>query len=227
MILVVYTSKIKRDYYYRTERLLFKKFCSDFFTGEDIGQIYCIEQIYEKQFVWGPNLTTLSPSENYKYIIKIHEFMPFTSPMELNPTPTAVDDKTRRRICPNGCDRPVSVCLCHKIPREKIATKTKIIIIQHPHETRHKLATVPVLAKCLDNCEIVFGRRLRHTISPFLDSLCADAVSNPENARRVVFLFPGEEFLLNLVKRLDFYGDCVNTCVVIAKRLELCGLCVC
>ncbi|KAL8109602.1 tRNA-uridine aminocarboxypropyltransferase A [Apium graveolens] len=110
--------------------------------------------------------------------------------MESNPTIT-VADKLRRRICPNGCDRPINVCLCHKIPRQKIATKTKIIIIQHPHETRHKLATVPVLAKCLDNCEIVVGRRLRNTISPFLDSICADAVSNPQNARRVVFLFPG------------------------------------
>ncbi|KAK1370487.1 tRNA-uridine aminocarboxypropyltransferase [Heracleum sosnowskyi] len=112
--------------------------------------------------------------------------------MELNLTDTS-DKKPRRRICTNGCDRPINVCLCHKIPRDKISTATKIIIIQHPHETRHKLATVPVLAKCLGNCEIVFGRRLRRNVSPFLDSLYDDAVSNPENARPVVFLFPASK----------------------------------
>ncbi|WOG84261.1 hypothetical protein DCAR_0103443 [Daucus carota subsp. sativus] len=128
--------------------------------------------------------------------------------MEANLTEN-VGGNTRRRICTTGCDRPINVCLCDKIPRDKIGTITKIIIIQHPHERRHKLATVPVLAKCLDNCEIVFGRRLRRTVSPFLDSLCADAVAHPQNARRVVFLFPGTETMpsLDIDEWKSLHGD--------------------
>ncbi|KAE9466056.1 hypothetical protein C3L33_02038, partial [Rhododendron williamsianum] len=68
---------------------------------------------------------------------------------------------TRRRICSGGCDRPVNVCLCEKIPAEPISTLTQVVILHHPHEQRHKLATVPVLAKCLRHCQTLVGRRLR------------------------------------------------------------------
>lgn len=111
--------------------------------------------------------------------------------MESNIANAGVD----RRICTTGCDRPKNVCVCHVIPREKISTATKIIVLQqYPHnEPRHKFSPVPVLAKCLDNCEIVYAPLLRRNVSPFLDSLYSYAVSDPENARPVLFLFPGSE----------------------------------
>ncbi|KAK6149144.1 hypothetical protein DH2020_016669 [Rehmannia glutinosa] len=70
----------------------------------------------------------------------------------------------RRRTCTTGCGRPVSVCLCHTLPSTPIPTATKIVILHHPHERRHKLATVPILSKCL-NCEIIVGRKLKYGVS--------------------------------------------------------------
>lgn len=102
---------------------------------------------------------------------------------------------TRRMICLNGCDRPVNVCICNKIPTPPIPTTTQIVILQHPHEQRHKLATVPVLSKCLQNCQIVIGRRLRHGVSPLLDALYDAALQNPNQPRRAAFLFPGTDTL--------------------------------
>ncbi|KAJ0803781.1 putative DTW domain-containing protein DTWD2/YfiP [Helianthus debilis subsp. tardiflorus] len=91
-----------------------------------------------------------------------------------------------RRIC-LGCERPASVCLCDFIPGESLSTTTQIVILQHPHEQRHPLATVPLLNKCLTNCETLIGRRLRHGHSPLLDFL-HDRHPNPTHA---AFLFPG------------------------------------
>ncbi|CAK7342568.1 unnamed protein product [Dovyalis caffra] len=65
----------------------------------------------------------------------------------------------RRSICDN-CDRPIPVCLCHVIPIPPIPTKTQIIIIQHPHESHHKLNTTPLLTKSLLNSTSIITRRL-------------------------------------------------------------------
>ncbi|XP_047314421.1 tRNA-uridine aminocarboxypropyltransferase 2-like [Impatiens glandulifera] len=100
-------------------------------------------------------------------------------------------DSPRRRRCTGGCDRPVSVCLCDTIPKEPILTGTQVLILQHPHEQRHKLATVPVLVKCLRNCTILVGRRLCYGHSPLLDSLHDAAVENPDHQFRSIYLFPG------------------------------------
>ncbi|KAL3346794.1 hypothetical protein AABB24_025301 [Solanum stoloniferum] len=98
----------------------------------------------------------------------------------------------RRKICWN-CDRPVKVCLCNIIPSEPITTVTRIVILHHPHEQRHKLATVPVLSKCLDNCDVIVGRRLRYGDCDILDSLHDDAHRNPNFTSRAIYLFPGAD----------------------------------
>lgn len=84
----------------------------------------------------------------------------------------------RRPICPN-CNRPQPVCLCKFLPSSPIATKTKIIILQHPHESQHKLSTTPILTKCLLNATTIVNRRLKPGLSKLLDQ------SPP-----AVFLFP-------------------------------------
>lgn len=104
------------------------------------------------------------------------------------------DHQPRRRICERGCQRPVNVCLCRRIPKKPIPTITKVVILQHPHEQRHKLATVPVLSKCIQNCEVIVGRKLRYGDSRTLDSLYDHAVQNPNFPFRAVFLFPGMKF---------------------------------
>ncbi|XP_052175013.1 uncharacterized protein LOC127789941 [Diospyros lotus] len=105
-------------------------------------------------------------------------------------------DTGRRMICNRGCERPINVCLCDSIPSEPIATSsTQVVVLHHPHERRHKLATVPVLAKCLRSCHIVVGRRLRLGDSPLLDSLYNAALENPNRPFRALYLFPGTDSL--------------------------------
>ncbi|GMP97470.1 hypothetical protein CsSME_00045709 [Camellia sinensis var. sinensis] len=106
-----------------------------------------------------------------------------------DPGPTG--DEGRRRICSRGCERPINVCLCDTIPSEAISTATQVVVLQHPHEHRHKLATVPLLSKCLLNFQILIGRRLRLGHSPLLDSLYNAAIQNPNQPFRAIYLFPG------------------------------------
>ncbi|KAJ8570399.1 hypothetical protein K7X08_037371 [Anisodus acutangulus] len=104
-----------------------------------------------------------------------------------------IHQQDRRKICCN-CDRPVNVCLCSIIPSKPIVTvNTRIIILHHPHEQRHKLATVPVLSKCLGNCDVIVGRRLRYGDSNVLDSLHDYALRNPYFTTRTIYLFPGSD----------------------------------
>ncbi|KAJ8900057.1 hypothetical protein K2173_024173 [Erythroxylum novogranatense] len=65
----------------------------------------------------------------------------------------------RRQICDN-CNRPTPVCLCHVIPSSPIPTSTQIIVIQHPHESQHKLNTAHLLTKSLLNAATIIARRL-------------------------------------------------------------------
>ncbi|KAK9671060.1 hypothetical protein RND81_12G004200 [Saponaria officinalis] len=105
------------------------------------------------------------------------------SPPQTDPSATA----SGRRICTGGCERPVNVCLCDKIPSELIPTTTKIVVLQHPHELRHKLATVPLISKCLKNCHVIVGRKLREGSSPILDSVYHQS----HRSHSAFFLFPG------------------------------------
>ncbi|XP_051138669.1 uncharacterized protein LOC127256601 [Andrographis paniculata] len=104
--------------------------------------------------------------------------------------------QARRTICSAGCGRPINVCLCHALPSSPLATATKVVILHHPHESKHKLATVPLLSKCLQNCEIVVGRKLKYGQSKLLDSLHDHACENRNSPlNRVVYLFPGPDAL--------------------------------
>ncbi|KAA8517108.1 hypothetical protein F0562_017401 [Nyssa sinensis] len=126
---------------------------------------------------------------------------------------------TRRRICTNGCDRPINACLCHVIPKEPILTCSQVVILHHPHEHRHKLATVPVLSKCIGSCQIRIGRRLRLGDLPLLDSLHNAALENPNQPFRTIYLFPGTDLSpsMEISKWKSSFNDaCVNNCVLIA-----------
>ncbi|KAH6772835.1 hypothetical protein C2S52_004336 [Perilla frutescens var. hirtella] len=116
--------------------------------------------------------------------------------MDLAEETSAGGDGRRRRTCTDGCGRPINVCLCHTLPSAPLPTSTQIVILHHPHERRHKLATVPLLAKCLRNCEIIIGRKLKYGQSKLLDSLHDQACENPTLAvRRAAYLFPGSDAL--------------------------------
>jgi DTW domain-containing protein YfiP len=75
---------------------------------------------------------------------------------------------------------------------------TRLLILQHPHETRHKLATVPILSRCIQPCHVIVGRRLHSNSSPLLESLATSAkiaAKSQQQRRRDValLLFPGPD----------------------------------
>ncbi|XP_058077487.1 tRNA-uridine aminocarboxypropyltransferase A [Magnolia sinica] len=96
-----------------------------------------------------------------------------------------------REICLSGCGRPSSVCICAHLPPTPLLTYSRILILHHPHELRHKLSTVPLLSKCLLNFQTLIGRRLRLGLSPLLDSLYHAAASS--HRPHALFLFPGTD----------------------------------
>ncbi|XWS43131.1 hypothetical protein CRYUN_Cryun16bG0076000 [Craigia yunnanensis] len=53
-----------------------------------------------------------------------------------------------------------SVYLYHTLPPIPLPTKTKILIIRHPYESRHMLNTTPLLSKTLLNVTTISFRRL-------------------------------------------------------------------
>ncbi|KAG1365449.1 DTW domain-containing protein 2 [Cocos nucifera] len=95
----------------------------------------------------------------------------------------------RRAVCWDGCGRPSSVCVCDHLPPCPIPTATRVVVLHHPHELRRKLATLPLLSKCLHNLDLLPGRLLRLGSSPLLDS---HYHSSPSPAK-VLFLFPSSD----------------------------------
>ncbi|KAL3755286.1 hypothetical protein ACJRO7_002351 [Eucalyptus globulus] len=85
------------------------------------------------------------------------------------PSDAAAPAPARRRVVCPGCDRPARVCLCHVIPTPPIPTAARVVVLHHPHESRHKLSTVPVLSRCLLNSTVLLHRKLRPGLSPLLD----------------------------------------------------------
>lgn len=55
------------------------------------------------------------------------------------------------------CLRPVSHCLCALIPR--LHNRTRLLVLQHPDETRHALNTARLAVLGLDNAELRCGER--------------------------------------------------------------------
>ncbi|KAJ7547866.1 hypothetical protein O6H91_08G107400 [Diphasiastrum complanatum] len=118
-----------------------------------------------------------------------------------------------------SCSRPTSVCLCSVLPSQPFHTLfTAAVILQHPHEVRHPLATVPILAKSMQNCEVIVGRRFKPGASAHLDSLARSFVSvaadNPTHHEEIgvkgrnqhaLLLFPGSE-AVDLERWLTHHG---------------------
>ncbi|KAI4381510.1 hypothetical protein MLD38_007576 [Melastoma candidum] len=96
------------------------------------------------------------------------------------PTVEPAQPQPLGRYCPS-CNRPAPVCLCHVIPSPPILTRTRVVILQHPHESRHPLSTVPVLSRCLINAAVVVRRRLT------FETLLATV---PAAASTFLYLFP-------------------------------------
>lgn len=84
-----------------------------------------------------------------------------------------------RPQCPS-CTRPAERCLCALIPC--LASRTRVLILQHPSEVRHALNTARLAALGLSNAELLVGE--------IFESLAA-LLQQP--GYRACLLFPGEQ----------------------------------
>lgn len=86
---------------------------------------------------------------------------------------------TQRRRC-ERCARPAAHCLCSLIP--SLGSDTRVLILQHPDESRHALNTARLAALGLGNAELQIGE-----VFPDLPAL----LSRP--GYRSCLLFPGPQ----------------------------------
>lgn len=86
-----------------------------------------------------------------------------------------------RARCPR-CARPQTHCLCPLIPH--LENRTRVLILQHPDETRHALNTARLAALGLANAELRVGETFA--------GLEGELVASGEQAW---LLFPGEQAL--------------------------------
>ncbi|QCI13914.1 DTW domain-containing protein [Pseudomonas putida] len=87
------------------------------------------------------------------------------------------------------CQRPLDHCLCPLIPA--LASRTRVVVLQHPSETGHALNTARLAALGLVNAELRIGE-----VFDDLDELLATPRYRP------VLLFPGEQ-----AQELTTYGE--------------------
>ena len=80
-----------------------------------------------------------------------------------------------RPQCPS-CQRPLSYCLCPLLP--SLASRTQVLILQHPSESAHALNTARLVALGLSTAQLRVGERF-------------DDV--PDDGVRSYLLFPGED----------------------------------
>lgn len=85
-----------------------------------------------------------------------------------------------REVC-QRCRRPVKVCYCAKLPT--LATKTRVVILQHPRERDNAIGTARMASLALPGSELLVG--VNWNDHPGL----ARALSDP--ARPPALLFPG------------------------------------
>lgn len=63
--------------------------------------------------------------------------------------------------CAHVHRRPERVCLCPGLPQNPQQCLGRVFVLQHPHELKKALATVPLLPACLEPCTVVVGRRFK------------------------------------------------------------------
>lgn len=91
-----------------------------------------------------------------------------------------------RALC-SKCARPPAVCVCAALPREPLATATRVLVLQHPNEAERKtVSTVPLLPLCLRDVEVRVGYAFAaDSLAPLQEELRA--------GRRPLLLFPGPD----------------------------------
>lgn len=82
--------------------------------------------------------------------------------------------------CPR-CLRPVVTCYCPHLQR--LATRTKVVVLQHPREAENAIGTARMAALCLESAEVAVGVDFAE------DARVQALVSDP--SRPAILLYPG------------------------------------
>src|SRR5690606_27722939 len=90
-----------------------------------------------------------------------------------------LSNKSSRRASCDRCRRPMSHCLCAYIPA--VPSSTRVLVLQHPDETKHPLNTGRLAVLGLQRGELWVGERF-----PRLD----DVIASVEQA---LLLFPSRD----------------------------------
>ena len=101
----------------------------------------------------------------------------------------ACAELANHRLTCQRCRRPSSVCLRASFPPEPLRTRGLVVVLQHPHEEKRLLASVPLLSACLsaDALAILRCRTVRPGRSLLLDAVLDAAASGLP----VFLLWPG------------------------------------
>lgn len=67
-------------------------------------------------------------------------------------TTTAAVDETPFRARCYRCLRPAAMCRCAAMPT--VPTRTRIVVLQHPHERMHPFGTARLVGLCMPNAEV-------------------------------------------------------------------------
>lgn len=99
--------------------------------------------------------------------------------------------------------RPTKTCWCQFITK-KLNTRSRVIILQHPHEEKRRLTTVPILKLGLedDKCLIYKGKKFPN---PKHDKELIDILSNTEKS---LLLYPSKDALP--LEDIENYKDIEN-----------------
>ena len=87
--------------------------------------------------------------------------------------------------------RPCSVCVCYALPEQRLGSRARLIVLQHPYEIRRRLATVPLLSAALESVDVLRGRRFGgegRCVPPCLAEAMKEAA---EKNIPVLLMFPG------------------------------------
>ena len=58
--------------------------------------------------------------------------------------PVVITEEEQREDC-GACLRPVTVCWCPYLPRPRVSVRTRLVVLQHPAETRRNIRTCRML----------------------------------------------------------------------------------
>lgn len=101
---------------------------------------------------------------------------------------SAEDGGPKKRQKCGHCGRPSHGCVCSTMPKEPLSITGRILVLQHPHEKKRKLATVPLLGRCLKDCHVKAHRRFPEHVFSELDLAIEQAKSGQ---CPLYLLFPG------------------------------------